>query len=565
MRKNRYLIGILLSAACLATLTQTEGSPLYAFSSWPSGSAFQSPSGSDAPAPADPDTTGRKHFTPKRTAPIEVKDLKNKTLDLHDPSNIKTEPQYNDTFGVYVLGSKMGDSYLNTPILMSPEEYQQWSLHNSLREYFHNKNQENFQNKGKEKFNFTDMKFDLGPAEKIFGPGGVQIKTQGTAELKFGGNTKKIDNPSLPISNRKTFGFDFDEKINLNVNGKVGDKVNMNLNYNTDATFSADTKNLKLKYEGKEDEIVKLVEAGNISMPTNSSLITGSSSLFGFRTDLQFGKLKLQAVASQKNSTSKTVSSKGGTQLTSFEIMADSYEENRYFFLSHYFRQHYDQNMANLPNVTSGITINRIEVWITNKTGSYQNQRNVVGFTDLGEHDFISNKMWTAGSTTLPSNKANNLYTTMTTEHANARSIDQTSTELDGISGFAGGTDYEKLQSARLLTSSEYTVNTSLGYIALNTALQSDEVLAVAYEYTYGGVTYQVGEFSSDQTDSNQALFVKTLKNTANTPLMGNWHLMMKNVYNWEPPTYKRRSSASTSNTKATRQASISPTFPKRA
>lgn len=149
------------------------------------------------------------------------------------------------------------------------------------------------------------MKFNLGPAEKIFGPGGVQIKTQGSAELKIGANTRKVDNPSLAERNRKVFGFDFDEQVNLNVTGKVGDKVNLNFNYNTESTFDFDAQSLKLRYEGKEDEIIKLVEAGNVSMPTNSSLIRGASSLFGVRTDLQFGKLKLQAVVSQKNQVAK--------------------------------------------------------------------------------------------------------------------------------------------------------------------------------------------------------------------------------------------------------------------
>jgi cell surface protein SprA len=181
------------------------------------------------------------------------------------------------------------------------------------------------------------MHFDLGPAEKIFGPGGVQIKTQGDAELKIGANMKNIDNPSLPIRNRKTFGFDFDEQVNLNMQAKIGDKMNVNLNYNTEATFDFDSEQLKLKYEGKEDEIVKLIEGGNISMPTNNSLITGASALFGVRTDLQFGKLKLQAVVSQKKSISKTVSSNGGTQLTSFEINGDNYEANQHFFLGHFF------------------------------------------------------------------------------------------------------------------------------------------------------------------------------------------------------------------------------------
>lgn len=229
------------------------------------------------------------------------------------------------------------------------------------------------------------MHFSLGPAEKIFGPGGVRIKTQGTAELKLGATMKEIDNPSLPIRNRKTTTMNFDEKINLNVNGKVGDKVNMNLNYNTDATFDFDSQNLKLKYEGKEDEIIKLVEAGNVSFPSNSSLVKGASSLFGIRTDMQFGKLKLQTVISQKKSSSKSVSSKGGVQLTPFEIDASDYEENRHFFLSRYFREKYDAAMKTLPNLTTGITINRVEIWVTNKQGNTTNTRNIVALTDLGE------------------------------------------------------------------------------------------------------------------------------------------------------------------------------------
>ena len=214
------------------------------------------------------------------------------------------------------------------------------------------------------------MHFDLGPAEKIFGPGGVRIKTQGTAELKLGANFKSIDNPSLPERNRNTKAIDFDEKINLNVTGKVGDKVNMNLNYNTDATFDFDTKNIKLRYEGKEDEIIKLVEAGNVTFPTNNSLVKGASSLFGLRTDMQFGRLKLQTVFSQKKSKTTSVSSKGGVQLTPFELNVADYEENRHFFLAQYFREHYDEAMQRLPNLMTGIQITRVEVWVTNKTGT---------------------------------------------------------------------------------------------------------------------------------------------------------------------------------------------------
>ncbi len=471
---------------------------------------------------------------PQHTIPETVEDLDTVAVSLRLPDNLKQEAELDSLTGNYRVGMKLGKGgYLNTPILMTPEEYQQWTLRQSMGAYYRQKNREAFETSGKKKFDFTDMHFNLGPAEKIFGPGGVSIKTQGSAEIKVGGNLKKQDNPSLAANRRKTFGFDFDEKINLSVTGKVGDKINMNINYNTDATFNVDAQQMKLKYDGKEDEIIKLVEAGNVSMPSNSTLISGVSSLFGLRTDVQFGKLKLQAVVSQKNSASKSASSKGGAQTQNYELSAVDYEENRHYWLSHFFRDNYDRWMKTLPTITSGLNIKRIEVWVTNKrAASTQNNRNLIAFTDLGETSHISNSIWhSTGVSTTPQNRSNNLYDDIVNNYPEARDISVATTVLDGIQDFAGGTDYEKLQSARLLTSSEYIVNNALGYISLTAQLEPDEVLAVAFEYTYGGQTYQVGEFSADLTDNAQSLYVKALKSTTSSPRMGNWPLMMKNIY----------------------------------
>ena len=478
-----------------------------------------------------PDSLLHPRWKIQRTTPVTHDDLDTYPADLSFPENIKQEVVYNDTLNRYYIGSKMGDSYLSTPIVMTPEEYRKWSERKEFDRFFRQKNDTLIKEGGKDKFSFTDMHFDLGPAEKIFGPGGVRIRTQGTAELRFGATLKNIDNPSLPIRNRKTTTMDFDEKINLSVNGRVGDKVNMNLNYNTDATFDFDSQNLKLKYEGKEDEIIKLVEGGNVSFPSNSSLVTGATSLFGIRTDLQFGKLSLQTVVSQKKSSTKNVSSKGGKQLTPFEFDVTDYEENRHFFLSKYFKDKYNDAMSRLPNLMTGVTINRVEIWVTNKTGTTTNSRDIVAFTDLGENTSVSNPMWGVTGQAVPGNNANTEYSTIVNSYADARDINLTSSVLDAIPGFDGGTDYEKLESARLLSSSEYTLNSALGYVSLKSTLQTDQVLAVAYEYTYGGMTYQVGEFASDIQDVNQALFVKSLKNTSNNPSQGNWDLMMKNVY----------------------------------
>lgn len=478
-------------------------------------------------------------YSVRKTVPFTLKDLSLPPADLKSPTNLRTEAEYDAKTNKYLIRTKLGNTDIGVPLLLTPEEYLDWTLQQSMQAYYRQKNGEQI-GKGKEAFDFMDMKFSLGPAEKLFGPGGVQIRTQGNAELSFGMNYKNVKNPSLPENQRKTFGFDFDEKININVNGKVGDKVNMNMNYNTDATFDFDTKQLKLKYEGKEDEIIKLIEAGNVSMPTNNSLIRGASALFGIRTDLQFGKLKMQAVISQQESEAKTVTSRGGAQVTTFDFSADNYEENRHFFLTHYFRDVYDKNLAQLPNVLSGITINRIEVWVTNKRNNYDNPRNIVALTDLGEAFHIGNpSAWSgtgnpanpAASVNAPANNANNLYAAMTGQYAAARDISQVNNTMNSIPGMEGGMDYEKIESARLLTASEYTLNSKLGYISLKQTLQPDEVLAVAFEYTFGGKNYQVGEFSSDIKETGQSLFVKLLKNTSNSPDAACWDLMMKNVY----------------------------------
>ena len=473
-------------------------------------------------------------FPIAKTTPDNIDDLQHHALDLKSPQNIVTDTVYNEKDSTYVISTRLGNgTVLGTPLLLKRDEYSLWHQRKQMQSFFRKKGNEEWEgSKKKDKFDFTDMHFDLGPAEKIFGPGGVRIKTQGNAEIKIGYSLQSIDNPSLPSRSRNTNSFDFDEKINLNMRGSVGDKMNMDFNYNTEATFSYDAKKINLKYEGKEDEVIKLIEAGNVSFPTNSSLIKGASSLFGIRADMQFGKLTLQTVISQKTSNTNVVSSKGGTQLTTYEIEITNYDENKHFFLAHYFRDNYDRSMSQLPTVLSGITINRIEVWVTNKTSDYNNPRNIVAFTDIGESEHISNSMWTGNAgMQIPANEANSLYSQMNSTYSEIRDIDKVNNVLGSIDGISGGTDYEKLSNARLLSSSEYTLNNVLGFISLKTPLRSDEVLAVAYEFTYGGRTYQVGEFSSDVKESKTTLFVKLLKPNACSPKNGCWNLMMKNVY----------------------------------
>ena len=281
--------------------------------------------------------------------------------DLTTPSNVKTELVYDPSIGMYVIHTKLGDRDIVVPYLLSPKEYNEMATRREMLGYFRQRNAEGFENKDKQGFNLFDMNFALGPLEKVFGPGGVRLTTQGSIQLSMGIKSNKTDNPALALrSRRKTF-FNFDQKIQATVAASVGDKLKFNMSYNTDATFDFDSKNLKLNYEGKEDEIIKSIEAGNVSMTTGSSLMRGGTALFGIKSKLQFGKLTLTGLISQQNSESKTVNTQGGVQSTQFSIKADDYDANRHFFLAQYFYDNYDTFASKLPHVSSGITITRIE------------------------------------------------------------------------------------------------------------------------------------------------------------------------------------------------------------
>ena len=467
------------------------------------------------------------------------------SLDLENPENVKTTVEYDASLGYYVLHTRIGDVDIATPYMMTMDEYRAYSERETMSKYWQSKISE-VEHDNEKKFDITDMKFNIGPADKVFGPGGVRLKMQGSAELLFGFKHQYVDNPALTERSRNNNIFDFDEKIQVNINGKVGERLDMSMSYNTEASFEFDQINLKLSYKGQEDDIIQSIEAGNVSMNLNNSLISGSSSLFGVKTDLKFGKLKVQALISQQNSESQSVSSKGGAQTTNFEVSADNYDENRHFFLSYYFRDNYEQAMQSLPYIAGGVTINRIEVWVTNKRGNFDQARNIVALVDLGEHDnrHIKNPYWVVdGAPQTPYNKANTLYNEIALNNSGIRDIQQVSAVMQGLPTIMElGEDYEKVESARLLNNGEYTLNAALGYISLKTALNQDEVLAVAYEYTYGGQVYQVGEFSTDGSESLKApntLLLKLLKSTNNAPVAqrtpdskaGTWDLMMKNIY----------------------------------
>ncbi|NNV55617.1 cell surface protein SprA [Panacibacter sp. KCS-6] len=459
----------------------------------------------------------------------------NNPFDLQDTGFIKQTIEYDPKTNEYYIVEKIGNTLYRKPTTLTFDEYLKIQSAQAEKEYFNSRSRTLFDLNRKiarPKPRVYDKLFD-----RIFGvaPGGlkVDIKPQGSVDLTAGYDGQNVKNPTLPESARKNGGFDFKMNSNINVNASIGDKLKLPISYNTLANFDFENQ-LKLDYKGMDDEILKSVEAGNISFQSKGSLMSSVQSLFGIKTSLQFGKLYVTAALASQRSQKQSLTLQGGGLNQKINKRLDDYEENRHFLLGQYFKDNYDKAMANLPVVTSQVQILRLEVWLTNRNGSTINTRSIVGFTDLAEPQPYNPIVHSLTSNTLPQNGGNDLYSFLAGDATNNRNPALINSILLA-KGLSPVNDFEKT-FARKLDPSEYYFNPQVGFISLNQQLQPDDVLAVAYQYTYNGKVYQVGEFSQDVTlDSTQGvqkvLFLKLLKATSQRVELPLWDLMMKNVY----------------------------------
>ncbi|MBS1772791.1 MAG: cell surface protein SprA [Bacteroidetes bacterium] len=505
---------------------------------------YDNPHEYDDPA-APEDTTKKSTPSPRDTSlkfPIydhngTAGEKNPSSIDLKDPSNINKDVQYNPDEKRYYFNERVGKEDYRPSTYMTTDEYLKYRGKTDEDAYW--KRRMDALSLFSKKPTMPTM-YREGLFDRIFGGNTISVRPQGNVDVTFGGNWQHIQNPTLPQRAQKYGVFDFDMQMNINLLATVGDKLKLNISNNTKATF--DYQNIqKLEYTGKEDEIIKKIEAGNISFPLKSSLITGVQSLFGLKTQLQFGRLWVTAAVAQQRSKRQSVTIQGGSQTQTFAIKADDYEENRHFLLSQYFRNNYNNALKSFPIINSQVTINKIEVWVTNKTGATDGVRSVYAFMDLGEKDPYKTTLMPAAKNipyNLPDNNANQLYYLLQQNPA-ARIPSQATTAITGTAGLANGSDFFNL-TARKLNSTEYSFNPRLGYISLNTQLNPDDILAVAYRYTYNGKVYQVGEFAEDlpplpnqgQNSTDQrVLFLKLLKGNSLAPTLPTWKLMMKNVY----------------------------------
>jgi cell surface protein SprA len=489
-------------------------------------------------------------------------------MELPQSSSIEDLYTYDPITDRYIYSKMLGDFNIGVPVILTPEEYRDLVLREQMRDYFKEKiDAADGRKEGSEEAQKNLLpKFYVNSSffESVFGGNTIEVIPQGTVEIDLGLLFTKQDNPAFSPRNRSNFSFDFDQRISLSLLGNVGERLQVNANYDTQSTFDFQNQ-IKLEYTPTEDDIIRKIEVGNVSLPLNSALIPGAQSLFGVKTELQFGKTTITGVFSEQQSETRSVTAEGGATVTDFEIFALDYDENRHYFLSHYFRDNYNRVLGQYPFINSNVQITRMEAWITNRGNQTQDVRNIVAIQDIGESDPTN-----IGLNPPPGgfiNKTRNSFPDNSNNDFNPFGIDEggvqsiLNAQIRDIAtvqtGFGGvrvqdGTDYVALENARRLQPNEYALNSQLGYISLNQRLNNDEVLGVAFQFTVNGRVFQVGEFSTDGVDAAggeipvgtpgnpsdtpiegipQNLVVKLLKSNITNVTEPVWDLMMKNIY----------------------------------
>jgi len=516
--------------------------------------------------------------TPPEPKPTESEPTGYSTgrVDIKDPNSIVNAYTYDVATDRYIYTKTVDGFNINYPIILTPKEYEELVLRESIREYYKEKSDAIDGKKDGSDLKKKDLLpryyVNSGFFESIFGSNTIDVKPTGSVEMDLGIRYTKQDNPAFSPRNRSQTSFDFNQRISMSLNGKVGTRLSVTANYDTQSTFSFQN-NIKLEYTPDEDDIIQKIEVGNISMPLSNSLIRGAQSLFGVKAKLQFGRTTVTGVFSEQKSQTRSVTAQGGGTIQDFEIFGLDYDSDRHFFLSQYFRNKYDEALKDYPVIRSRVQITRIEVWVTNRQNrvstTSNNLRNILALQDLGESrlsNFTDNSRVVAinpveyntnnfflspTATDLPSDNRNNKYDPALITlgggllNTNIRDIVTSSAGFNNLNPVDEGTDYSKLENARKLAPNEYTLNPQLGYISLQQRLANDEVLAVAYQYTIGDDVYQVGEFGTDGVDSTvltgttpadasvstQSLILKMLKSNLTNVQKPIWNLMMKNIY----------------------------------
>lgn len=387
----------------------------------------------------------------------------------------------------------------------------------------------------------------------IFGKNEVDLRVNGQANIDLGFDYQSNEVQEAATGQSGSINPDFGQELSLGITGTIGDKLRVNVNYDTQNQFDFENQ-VSLVYEGYDDDIIQRVEAGNVFLQTPSELIRGGQRLFGLRTDLQFGGLGITAVASQQDAESDALNIEGGSQSTDFDIQPYEYEDNTHFYLAYHFRNWWDAGHLNPNNRTTSPNFDQvvgIEVWlhdnsVVNTTGTNDELVYATALVDLAEPgpgnlfpegpprgvlDGADAYLAAFGDVAPLPNGDIDQYTEADLEVLRD-SLDQVDLETQFDLADA---DFETVRFRRLQPDVDYTFDPYLGYISLKRSLTENERIAVAYQYlNAGGQTVTVGDYGQGSTSGSSngdRIILKLLRGNTPTPNDASWGLTMRNIY----------------------------------
>jgi cell surface protein SprA len=318
----------------------------------------------------------------------------------------------------------------------------------------------------------------------IFGRPEVNLRVNGVAQMNVGASVQRSEDPSLPPDQQTRVDPTFDQSLQLNIQGNIGDKLTIQTDWDTERTFDYQNR-LNIVYEGYEDEIIKSIEMGNVSMNTGNSLIRGSGALFGIKSVAELGSLRLTSVVSQQDGESNVETIRGGSQEQMVQLRPADYSDNRHFFLDFYTRQEFENSMANPQQLSQTLQIADVEVWVLRENiQAEEGSRQAVALAEKGVNEQPD------GSYSPPDNRFDPFPEELLNQYRDPQ---------EGVSasdlGVEDSRNFEQGYFRQLEEGADYTINKVSGFISLRRALGSREVLAVSYNYRGpGNELVNVGE-----------------------------------------------------------------------
>ncbi|MBE0570979.1 MAG: cell surface protein SprA [Ignavibacteriaceae bacterium] len=349
---------------------------------------------------------------------------------------------------------------------------------------------------------FTDFEIPLPSVGvlSIFGEPKISLKIGGSVQIHGAWRSETTEGVTANRLGNTRNEPDFKQQVQINVSGTIGDKLNINADWNTERTFEYENQ-LKIKYTGYDDEIIQSIEAGNVSMQT-PSLIGGAEALFGVKALFKMGPFKLTALASQKKGETKEVAVSGGSTSQEYSVRAYDYSENHYFIDEIYADRTlnlFENFYSNIPSqYDPQYKVNEIEVWksINQVVADQSKIRYANCFIDLPP-------------------------------------ISPGSSYPDSLKEALENPRAGKEETGRFLLLQEgtdYTLHSETGYISFKTSLNEQDIIGVAFKQGPNNFTY--GQFLNTVTQNDTLIVLKLVKPKNLQPTYDEaWSLRLKNIY----------------------------------